>query len=69
MITDDYYNGARAVQRKAYTAADRRLLDAIAVTEDRDTKTVLIAIWRGVLADIVNAGDEVLAEYTEEVDL
>lgn len=59
---DNFYNGARAVQTKAYAAVDRRIQDVLAAMDDEEQKEIVVALWRGVLADIINAGDEVLKE-------
>ena len=55
---DYYYNGSIETQNKAYKDVSMRLFEAEAVSPDQ-WKGVIRAIRNGVLADIVNAGEEV----------
>lgn len=55
---DYYYNGSIETQNKAYKDVCMRLLEAESVSPDQ-WKGVIRAIRNGVLADIVNAGEEV----------
>ena len=58
-VKDDcFYNGSIETQNKAYKDVCMRLLEAEAVAPDH-WKGVIRAIRNGVLADIVNAGEEV----------
>lgn len=64
LVDDDYfYNGSIETQNKAYKDVALRLLEAEAVAPDC-WKGVIRAIGNGVLADIVNAGDEVRKKIT-----
>ena len=58
-VRDDcFYNGSIETQNKAYKDVSLRLFEAEHVAPDQ-WKGVIRAIRNGVLADIVNAGEEV----------
>ena len=59
LVNEDYfYNGSIETQNKAYRDVCFRMLEAEAVAP-KQWKGVIRAIRNGVLAEIVNAGEEV----------
>lgn len=57
-VHDAEYVGVTRTEATAYIAVNQRMQDIVSQEKNPHTKMVLIAVWNGILADIVNAADE-----------
>ena len=66
-ILEDSYNnggyaGSKATEALAVEQINQRLTDAMALIDD-DHKTIVQALWNGVIADVEDAGMQIRERY------